>query len=267
VIPFINRWACVEIVVARPLVAWCDDATRRKTATVVLTVRDERENIEPMVRALPAVGAETEIVFVEGHSTDGTREEIERVQRAYPERDIRMLVQDGIGQGDAIRRGFGEARGDVVVLLEADQTSPAEDVLKAFEVVASGRADFVNGSRFIYPREAGSMPWLNVVGNWLFAMWFTRFLGRRTSDVLCGIKAIDRRQFTRIQRNWGFLGVDDPFGDFELIFGAARLGLRIGEVPTRYRGRQYGQPKTKFFSHGWMLLRMALRATVVFRCR
>jgi len=265
VLPFINRLASTEILIARPVPDPRQAAG--KTASIVLTTRDERDNIEPMVRMIPDVGAATEIVFVEGHSRDGTREEIERVMAAYPERHIRLLVQEGVGQGDAIRKGFADARGDVIILLEADQTSPPEDVCKAFDIVATGRAEFVNGSRFVYPRDKGAMPLANAVGNWLFAFWFTWFLGQRTSDVLCGIKAIDKRQFHRLNRNWGFLGLFDPFGDFELAFGAARLGLKTCEVPTRYACRQYGRPKSRVLAHGWMLARMALRATRVFKCR
>jgi len=169
--------------------------------------------------------------------------------------------------GNAILEGFEAATGDVIVLLEADQTSPPRDVLKVFDVIASGRAEFVNGSRFIYPRERRAMPMLNVVGNWVFAMWFMWFLGQRTSDVLCGLKGFERKQFRRIRRNWGFLGVPDPFSDFEMLFGATRLGLKICEVPTRYRPRIYGRTKTRFLKHGWMLARMAVRATGVFRCQ
>lgn len=264
-LPFVNRMASTEILVARPVPYRRDPSA--SSASIVLTTRDERDNIEPMVRAIPQVGSATEIIFVEGHSRDGTREEIERVIKAYPHKDIRLLVQEGVGQGDAIRKGFGDARGDVVILLEADQTTPPEDVLKAFELVASGRSEYVNGSRFIYPRSRGSMRLRNAVGNFMFAVWFTWFLGQRTSDVLCGLKAIDRRQFVRLERNWGFLGLFDPFGDFELLFGASRLGLKISEVPTRYTSRSYGETKSRFVKHGLMLVRMVIRATWVFKCR
>ncbi len=263
-LPFVDRLASTEILIARPKPkepAWMD-----KTCTVVLTVRDERGNIEPMVRAIPKVGSRTEIIFVEGHSTDGTREEIERVIRAYPERDIKLLIQDGIGQGDATRKGFAAATGDVIIILEADQTSPPKDVAKVFELIAAGHAEYVNGTRFIYPKEKRSMPVLNVIGNILFALWFTWFLGQRTSDVLCGIKGIDRRQYQRLHRSWGFLGVFDPFGDFELLFGAHRLVLRICEIPTKYAPRVYGVPKTSFFRHGWQLVRIAGRAVSRFKC-
>ena len=265
VLPFAHRFASTNVLVARP--APTPRAKSQKSASIVLTVRDERENIEPMVRAIPSVGSNTEIIIVEGHSSDGTREEIERVMGKYPQRHVRLLVQSGYGVANAIQEGFTVARGDVIIFLEADQTCPPDDVLKVFSLIASGRAEYVNGSRFIYPRSAGSMPLLNAVGNWLFAAWFTWFLGQRTSDVLCGLKGIERTQFRRLLRNWGFLGLNDPFSDFELVFGASRLGLKICEVPTRYYCRRYGSTKTKFFKHGFMLARMAARATRVFRCR
>ncbi|UCE59745.1 MAG: glycosyltransferase [Phycisphaerales bacterium] len=265
VFPLLDRLCSTEIIIARKIIRDANPAA--KSASIVLTTRNEHGNIEPVVQAIPKLGASTEIIFVEGHSTDGTRAEIERVIQTYPEKNIRLLVQDGAGPGDAIYKGFCEATGDVIVLLEADQTSLPEDVLKAFEMIAAGRAEYVNGSRFIYPREAGSMPGLNIVGNQLFALWFSWFLRLRTTDVLCGIKGIDRRQFSRLRREWGFLNVFDPFGDFELIFGASRLGLKIAEVPTRYNCRQYGETKTRLFAHGMMLLRIAARAVRVFKCR
>lgn len=265
VLPFLSRLASTEILIARPSPGLRPPDYR--SCTIVLTTRDECSNIEPMVRAIPKVGEHTEILFVEGHSVDGTREEIKRVAAAYPDKNIRLVVQDGIGQGDAIREGFKQAQGDVVILLEADQTSPAEDVLKVWELISTGRADFVNGTRAVYPMTPGAMPPVNRLGNLLFAVWFTWFLGQRTTDVLCGIKGISKRQFQKLERNWGFLGLFDPFGDFELLFGASRLGLQICEVPTRYRPRVYGQTKSRVLSHGWILARMAARATGVFKCR
>ncbi|UCG15085.1 MAG: glycosyltransferase [Phycisphaerales bacterium] len=264
-LPFSHRLASTNILVARPDVQ--DPHPADKSASIVMAMRDERENVEPMVRAIPEVGRRTEILIVEGHSRDGTREEIGRVIEAYPQKNIRLVKQSGSGVANAIFEGFTAATGDVIILLEADRTSPPEDVLKVFDIIASGRADYVNGSRFIYPREQGAMPFPNVLGNALFAAWFMWFLGQRTSDVLCGLKGIDRRHFQRVLKHWGFLGVVDPFSDFEMVFGAARLGLKICEVPTRYTKRRYGRSKTRFFKHGWMLARMAARATRIFRCR
>ena len=154
----------------------------------------------------------------------------------------------------------------MIIILEADQTSPPEDVAKVFELIATGHAEYVNGTRFIYPKEKQAMTALNIMGNILFALWFTWFLGQRTSDVLCGIKGIDRRQYQRLHRQWGFLNVFDPFGDFELLFGVHRLGLRICEIPTKYVPRVFGQTKTHFFRHGWQLTKIARSAVLKFKC-
>lgn len=262
-LPFARRLATVQMIVARSTPSYIQDAS--KSATIVMAMRDEQENVEPLIRAIPEVGSHTQILIVEGHSRDGTREEIERVIEAYPEKDIRLLVQTGDGVGNAIHEGFTAAQGDVVILLEADRTSPPEDVRKVYDMIASGRADYVNGTRLMYPRERGAMPWVNMLGNRLFAAWTGWILRQPASDVLCGLKGIDGVQLQRLLENWGFLGVVDPFSDFELVFGAARLNLKICEVPTRYTRRQYGWTKARAFRDGWKLARVAARATGVFR--
>ncbi len=233
--------------------------------TICLTVRDERDNIEPIVRALPTVCSEQEILFVEGHSSDGTLEEIERVIEAYPDSNIRVIGQPGKGQGDAIRVGFEDAKGDIVILFEGDGTSDPEDIQYFYDAIRSRRAEFVEGSRFVYPLSTRQMPPINQLGNMLFAKWFSFFLGQNATDVLGGIKAIRRSDFQKIYDNWGFLGIHDPFGDFELLYGAARFGLRLGEVPMRYRPRPYGESKTDVFLHGKRLVRMAARGYKIFR--
>jgi len=264
-LPFAHRLGSTQLIVGR-LLPQPLKSENELTCTICLTTRDEKENIEPLVRQIPELGKHTEIVFVEGHSQDGTREEIERVLEAYPEKDIRLVDQPGVGQGDAIRVGFHEAKGDVIILLEADQTSPVEDVKKAWDVIGSGRADYVNGTRFIYPHARGAMTLRNTIGNMFFALWFSWFLGQRTTDTLCGIKGISKLQYEKLYKTWGFLGVFDPFGDFELIFGASKLGLKICETPTHYYPRQHGDTKTRFFANGWMLAKMALAATHKFKC-
>ncbi len=257
--------AGVHFLVAR--IAPRPSDAERKTASIVMVMRNERDNVGPLIQTIPALGAWSEIVIVEGGSTDGTRSEIERVQRGYPEKNVRLVVQSGEGIANAILEGFLVARGDVIVLLEADRTTPASDVRKVFDLIASGRAEFVNGTRFVYPRETGAMRPINALGNRFFAGWFSWLHGGRSTDLLCGLKGIDRQQFRRLVRQWGFLDMDDPFSDFELALGASRLGLKIAEVPTRYSRRSYGETKIRVFADGWRLLRLAGRATRVFRCR
>ena len=237
----------------------------RQSLTICITVRDELANIEPIVRDLPIVTTEQEILFVEGHSRDGTAMEIDRVALAYPLKNVRRIVQPGIGQGDAIREGFLAARGDCIVLYEGDGTSDPEDVRAFYACLASGTLDFIEGNRFGFRRERGSMPWLNRIGNWVFARFFSRAVGLELGDVLAGIKGIRKSDFLNLHRGWGEMGIEDPFGDFELLVGAMRCGLAIGQLPIRYRPRSYGRSKTRVLRHGLLLLQIAWRSRSVVR--
>jgi hypothetical protein len=233
--------------------------------TICLTCRNEKGNIEPIVRAIPTVSEQQEILFVEGHSDDGTRAEIERVMALYPDKNIRLISQPGIGQGDAIREGFSRATGAFIILLEADMTSPPEDILPVYESLRAGLSEFIGGTRFVYPMSRESMPWTNRLGNWIFACYFSWLFKQYASDVLCGIKGISRADFDKIAARWGQWGVDDPFGDFELLFGAAQIGLKIGEIPVHCLPRPYGRTKTRSFQHGAILFRLCARAFLAFR--
>jgi SAM-dependent methyltransferase len=227
-----------------------------RSASVVIPCRNEEGNIEAAVRRIPRFAEDLEIVFVEGHSRDGTAAEIERVIACHPELDIKVLVQDGVGKGDAVRKGFDAARGDVVMILDADLTTPPEDLPKFFAAIASGKGEFVNGSRLVYPMERQAMRFLNLVANNVFSLLFSWLLNQRITDTLCGTKALRRRHYAAIRRNRGYFGDFDPFGDFDLIFGAAKQNLKIVEVPIRYAARTYGETQISRFRHGLLLLRM-----------
>lgn len=265
VVPFIDLLKLNQYIVARPNARYFPEIECRQSLSIVLTVRDERGNIEPIVNSLPQICSNQEILFVEGHSSDGTREEIERVMVLYPGKNIRLLVQPGKGQGDAIRVGFKAARGDIIILYEGDGTSTPDDIQYFYDALCSGRFEFVEGSRFIYPFDDESMTFLKKAGNIFFARWFSWFLGQHTTDVLSGIKAITKKEYETIYAHWGFLGLEDPFGDFELLYGAFRFGLNCCEIPMHYRPRPYGVSKSHVFRHGFYLLRMAARGFWMFR--
>jgi hypothetical protein len=249
--------------VFRPLPRGAD--AEDDSLTICLTCRDERDNIEPIVRAIPQLTDKQEILFVEGHSTDGTRAEIERVMQAYPEKNIRVIGQPGKGQGDAIREGFSQARGEIIILLEADMTSPPENVHFVYESMRGRYAEFIEGSRFVYPLSLQAMPLANQLGNGSFAYFFSWLFRGHLTDVLSGIKAIRKTDFMKIRSRWNEWGIDDPFGDFELLFGAVRLGLLCAEQPIHYRPRPYGETKTRVWYHGYILAKMALNALLRFR--
>jgi len=231
-----------------------------KSASIIVPARNERGNIEAAVKRVPRFTERLEIIFVEGHSKDGTWEEIERVAAAYPDREIKAMRQPGVGKGDAVFAGFDAARGDVLMILDADLTMPPEQLPKFWDAIRSGKGEFVNGSRLVYPMEREAMRFLNLVANKIFSLLFTWLLSQRFTDTLCGTKAVCRSDYARIKAARSYFGKFDPFGDFELIFGASKLGLKAVEIPIRYASRTYGETQISRFRHGFMLLRMVLFA-------
>ncbi len=254
-LPFFRKISLVQILIARGI-----GPPRREeevSCTVVVPCRNERGNIEAAARRIPRMGKHTEIVFVEGNSADGTEEEIRRVMASLPERDIRLVLQgEGRGKGDAVRKGFSAASGDVLMILDADLTVPPEDLPKFFRALVSGKGEFINGTRLVYPMEKQAMRFLNVLGNKFFSRAFTYLLEQPFKDTLCGTKALFRKDYDRIAAGRRYFGEFDPFGDFDLLFGAAKLDLKIVEVPIRYRERTYGTTQISRFRHGWLLFRM-----------
>jgi len=263
---FLNRWLapllphfCLTIVlVARPrLLA---STPPEYSCSVVIPARNESGNIEDAIRRTPEMGYGTEIIFIEGHSSDDTWAEIQRVIAKYPHRNIRVLKQKTKGKGGAVREAFAVAQGDLLFILDADLTVPPEELPKFYEVARSGLGEFVNGVRLVYPMEEEAMQFLNMVANKGFSLAFSWLLGQKIKDTLCGTKVLFRADYEALARNRSYFGEFDPFGDFDLIFGAAKLNLRIVDLPIRYRARTYGQTNIHRWRHGWLLLRMALFA-------
>jgi len=230
------------------------------SASVVIPTRNEHGNIEAAVRRVPRFAEELEIIFVEGHSVDRTWEEIERVIAAYPQYDIKAMRQPGNGKANAVFAGFDVARGDALIILDGDLTVPPEQLPKFWEAIRTGKGEFINGSRLVYPMDKQAMRFLNLVANKIFSLLFSWLLSQRFTDTLCGTKAIRRSDYARLKCGRSYFGEFDPFGDFDLIFGASKLGLKAVEIPIRYASRSYGETQISRFRHGLMLLRMVLFA-------
>ena len=262
--PLVRRLGIQQYVVARLKPGGARPAY---SCTVVAPCRNERGNIQAAVERLPRMGTRTEVIFVEGGSTDGTLEEIRRVMAAYRgPHDLKLVEQgEGRGKGDAVRTGFAAATGDVLMILDTDLTVAPEDLPKFFAALESGAGDFINGCRLVYPMEKEAMRYLNLLGNKFFGKAFTWILDQPIKDTLCGTKVLLREDYERIAANRSYFGEFDPFGDFDLLFGAAKLNLKIVEIPVRYRERAYGRTNISRFRHGWLLLRMTLFAARKFQ--
>jgi len=246
-------WFCLTVfLVARS--ARRPAITGTLSVSVVIPARNEAGNITDAVRRIPQMGARTEIIFVEGQSRDDTWNKIQQVAHDHP--GIKILQQPGRGKGDAVRAGFSAATGDILMILDADLTMPPEELPKFYNVIASGRAEFANGVRLVYPMDEKAMQFLNLCANKAFGLIFSWLLGQPVKDTLCGTKVLGRRHYEQIVANRAYFGEFDPFGDFDLLFGAAKLNLKIADVPIRYRERTYGTTNIQRWRHGWLLLRM-----------
>ncbi len=248
-------------IVARPV----SGPGEELSVSVVCPCRNEEGNIRAAIERLPEMGKGTELIFVEGGSTDGTRAEIERQIAAHPDRSVSLVLQTGKGKGDAVRAGFAVARNEVLMILDADLTVAPEDLPKFYRALADRRAELVNGSRLVYDLEKGSMRFLNILGNRLFSVLFRLIVGQHVKDTLCGTKVLHRDDYARIAAGRAYFGDFDPFGDFDLLFGAGKLSLRIADLPVRYHARTYGETNISRFRHGLLLLRMTAFAFWKFR--
>lgn len=248
------RWFCLTVFLVARLRP--RPHTRELSCSVVIPARNESGNIASAIERLPKMGAHTEIILIEGHSKDDTWQEIQRVAAQHQELDIKCLKQTSKGKGGAVREAFDIAKGDVLMILDADLTVPPEQLPKFYEIIRSGQAEFVNGVRLVYPMEKQAMRFLNMVANKAFGLAFSWILGQSIKDTLCGTKVLLRSDYELIARNRSYFGDFDPFGDFDLLFGASKLNLKIVDLPIRYQARTYGDTNIQRWRHGLLLLRM-----------
>jgi len=255
-LPGINSLDLIQFITARPIYS----EPKEFSVTIVVPARNEKGNMENAIKRTPKFGTHQEFIFIEGNSSDGTYEEMLRVQHAYPEVDMKVMKQTGKGKGNAVREAFDVATCDILMILDADLTTPPEDMPKFYEALRNNKGEFINGCRLVYPMEGEAMRFLNYLGNKFFGWFFSFILGQRLKDTLCGTKVLFREDYKKIIANRHYFGDFDPFGDFDLLFGAAKLNLKITEVIVRYRDREYGSTQISRFTHGWLLIKMSLFA-------
>jgi len=253
-----NWMGITNFIVARPVPQ--SPRGREPVVSVIVPARNEAGNIRRIFEETPVMGAGTELIFVEGHSRDNTYETIEKEIALWPSRSAKLFRQTGSGKGDAVRLGFAKATGDVLMILDADLTVPPEDLPRVDEAWRTGTGEFINGVRLVYPMAGRAMRFFNFLGNKFFSLAFTWLLGQSIKDTLCGTKVLSKRDYEMIASNRSYFGDFDPFGDFDLLFGAAKYNLKIVDLPIRYRERTYGTTNIQRWTHGYLLLRMVVFA-------
>lgn len=260
-LPLFRLAALTNFIIARPypsvrLVKSKSDSL----VSVVIPARNEAGNIADIFRRVPEMGSGTELIFVEGNSSDDTYATIEKAIASNPDRKSKLLKQTGKGKGDAVRKGFSNSAGNVLMILDADLTMPPEDLPRYYEALHSGKGEFVNGVRLVYPMEREAMRFFNFLANKFFSIAFSWLLGQQVKDTLCGTKVLRKIDYDTIADNREYFGDFDPFGDFDLLFGAAKLNLKFVDIPIRYAERTYGQTNIARWRHGLLLLRMMVFA-------
>jgi len=252
--PF-NEFALANFILARPS-SNQQVESRKPVVSVVVPARNEEGNIPEIFNRVPSMGGGTELIFVEGNSRDDTYNAIQREIHAHPQLCVKLFKQTGVGKGDAVRLGFRESSGEILMILDADLTVPPEDLPRFYCALSSGLGEFINGVRLVYPMQKEAMRFFNLVGNKFFSLAFSWLLSQPIKDTLCGTKALWKQDYIKICENRSYFGDFDPFGDYDLLFGAAKMGLKIVDLPIRYRERTYGTTNIQRWKHGWLLLRM-----------
>jgi 2-polyprenyl-3-methyl-5-hydroxy-6-metoxy-1,4-benzoquinol methylase len=257
--PPFSWFALTDFIVACPVPITADQE-QDGAVSVIIPARNEAGNIDRLFDRIPNMGASTELIFIEGHSKDNTFEAIERAIQAHPDKNCQLVRQTGKGKGDAVRLGFDLAKGNVLMILDSDLSVSPDDLPRFYRAIVEGKGELINGVRLVYPMENLAMRPMNFIGNKFFSLAFSWLFGQPIKDTLCGTKVLSRAAYDKIKANRANFGDFDPYGDFDLLFGAARLSLKITDMPVRYRSRTYGAPNISRWRDGWLLLRMILFA-------
>jgi hypothetical protein len=231
---------------------------RALSASVVGPARNEAGSIAGAVARTPTMSEDSNLIFERGYSRDDTWTRIQKVAANHPPLKIEALRPSDRGKGDAELAELAAAASDVLTALEADPTTPHEELPKVYEVIASGKAELADGVSLIYPTSQRAMQFLYLRAKNSFGLIFSWLLCPPAKDTLWGTEVLRRAQYENIAANRTYFGDFDPLGDFDLGFGAATQNLKIADTPIRHRERTHGETNIQRRRHGWLLLRTVI---------
>lgn len=230
------------------------------SCSIIIPCFNEEGNIAETIKQAPKIGKFTEIIVVDDASTDNSKKIAQTLKKKI--RNLKIVShKKNQGKGPAVKTGINAAKGDVVIVWDADRTVPANELHLFYEALVNREGAFANGTRMVYPMEKEAMRPLNSIGNALIPYMFSWILENKISDTLCGTKALWKKDAKKIELN------KDRWGDFDLLFGAARLNLKIVEVPVHYRARIAGESKMKTIRYAFSIGKIALRGIWEFKLR
>jgi hypothetical protein len=263
-VPGLRRLCLIHIIVARPVPEKAEAGDY--SVSVVVPCRNEEGNIRSAVERLPLLGKATEIIFCDDKSTDNTRAEVELMMREHPEKNIRLIDGPGICKAKNVWTGFDAANNDILLILDADLAVMPEEMPRFIEALASNRGEFINGSRLVYPVPREAMKLANRAGNVAFSWLFSLLLGQRIKDTLCGTKVLRRSDWMRLRKYVDYWGTSDRWGDYDLLLGAAKLNMRIVDLPVHYQERIAGVSKmTRVLHNARIMLLIMWKASAKMR--
>jgi len=261
--PLLKHFCLTSFIICRP--QYFLTPRKEYSVTVIVPARNEAGNICSAVERIPVMGTRSEVIFIEGNSTDNTWEEIQKNLDKRNDLTVSSMKQTGKGKANAVREAIAKATGDVIMILDADLTVAPEDLPKFYELLATGKAEFANGVRLVYPMDNHAMRFLNMCANKFFSIGFSWILGQPVKDTLCGTKVFFRESYLDFAKDEADLRLKDPFGDFEFLYFARQKNLKILDIPIRYHDRVYGQTNINRWRHGWMLLKMLVYGALRFK--
>ena len=235
-----------------------------KSKSIIIPAKNEEKNLIPLIKRIPHFNEEYELVVVYGDSKDKTEEVVLNLENVFPELNIKVLKQSSNGKANAVWEAVEVCDMELIAILDSDQSVDPETLEHFFEILENGNADFVNGTRLIYPMEDKAMRTINTLGNKIFQFLISLVIKQKLTDSLCGTKVFKKSSVKKIKYWQNSLSSKDPFGDFDLIFSAAYAGDKILEYPVHYRARVYGETQISRFRDGFKLIKYFIESFYLF---